>query len=44
MVEKTLHAPVAAAFSRPAGDPQHRHPTGHAQHGLDEPAQAMQIR
>ena len=43
-VEKTLHGPVFAAFSGPAGETQHRHPTSHTQHGLDDPAQATHIR
>ncbi len=31
-IEETLYRPVAAAFSRPAGDAQHCYPSGHTQH------------
>jgi len=43
-IEKPLHRPVTAAFASPPGDTQHRHTTGHTQHGLDDPTHASQIR
>ena len=43
-VEEALHCPIAAAFSRPSRDTQHRHPAGHAQHRLYDPAHVVHIR
>jgi hypothetical protein len=43
-VKETLHRPVAAAFSGPAGETQHGHPTGHAQHCLEDATHASHIR
>jgi len=42
-LEKSLDRSVAAAFSGPTRQPQHRHATAHAQHGLRNPAQTAQI-
>jgi len=42
--EKALDGTVTAAFSRPAGEAQHRHPSRHHQHGRSNPTALAQGR
>jgi hypothetical protein len=42
--EKTLDGAVTPAFARPAGEPEHRNPARHHQHGQSNPTQVAQSR